>query len=205
VKRGKILAIVLSTMLLMAFVLPSTLAYIVTAVTPLKNTFVPDPRALAQTSVSISAKKTVLNTGTEFIGPENFTFILKNTATQEEVRAMSDKSGLAVFELDYNGLEAGRYSYTLSEANNGREGVAYSDLVYQIDVIVLQDGDHLTTKVLLDGVETPRCVAPFENIYAVGKVEPPTGDETPLLLCSVLMLLSGAAVIMLVCRQRKNG
>lgn len=203
-KRGKLFAIVLVLILIMAAALPFTLSYIVSMATPLQNTFVPDPRALSEAAVTITAKKTVRNTGTQSIGPENFTFVLKDTATQEELHVMSDKSGLAVFMLNYNGLQAGRYSYTLSEANNGREGVTYSELVYQIDVIVLQDGDKLTTSVLLDGKETSHCVVPFENIYAAGTVVPPTGDETPLLLCAVLMIFSGAVLLVLMRKQRQN-
>lgn len=203
-KRMVLFALILSVVILALNVLPSTIAYIISKAAPAVNTFVPDPRTLSEASVSITAQKTVLNTGTQSIGPENFTFVLKNIDTQEEMRAMSDKNGLAVFALHFNGLEAGRYRYTLSEVNNGRAGVTYSDLVYEIDVVVLQDGDQLRISTLLNGTETTNCVAPFENIYAVGRVEPPTGDDFNLWAHLLVMLLSSTMMIVLAHCYRKQ-
>lgn len=203
-KRKGFFAFLLAITLAAAVALPSTIAYIVRNSQQVKNVFVPDSRVVTDASVVITAQKTVRNTGTLAIGPENFAFVLKNTASQEELLATSDADGKAIFPLYFSGMEAGRYSYTLSEVNCGRENVTYSEAVYQIDVIVLYENEQLLIKVLLDGVETDDCTAHFENIYAAYKDEPLTGDETPLLLYSMLMLLSGAVLMQLTVRKQKR-
>lgn len=141
------------------------------------NTYTPAPEDVA---VKISVKKTVKNVGTESIGPENFEFVLKNVEDGERVALRTDKNGRAVFTLNCTEKDAGKsFHYQLSETNEGKANVTYSEKVYDIRLDVTQNADGTLKAVLCcDGEQYSSFEAQFVNIYDKGK-KAPEESETP--------------------------
>jgi len=188
-----------------ATALPITLAFVMEQTPPVVNTFVPDPNALTDLYVNIVAKKTVINSGDKAIGPEAFHFQLIDIETGETRLATSDKNGMAVFGLDFSGVDSGEHHYTLSEIDDGRKGVTYSKQVYNVSVLIDEVNEKPAAYVYLNGVNVTSCVAAFENIYNGGGGEQPdTGDETELLLYGLIMLVGLAAAAVILLRRRNS-
>lgn len=182
---------------------PSTLAYTVDTTKPLVNTFAPGQ--LAELDVPVLVKKTVLATGETTISPEGFQFQLLDTRTGEKYTAVSNANGQARFLLNFAQDEAGSsHSFLLTEINDGRQGVTYSDLVYSVDVKLEMVGEELTALVSLNDVQVESCVAAFENIYNDGAPdEPDTGDAAGAALCAMLLLISAAGIVLLLKNRQR--
>lgn len=118
-------------------------------------------------TVSIIADKTVRNTGTASIGPEDFNFVLENVNTGDKLALKSDADGLAIFDLTFSADDIGKtFGYTLSETDDGRDGVTYSTEVYDIAIsIELSEDNTLQATVTCNGSVTDNCVAAFVNTY----------------------------------------
>ena len=164
-----------------------------------ENTLVPEAGDIA---VDIIAKKNVKSLSEETIGPEDFEFVLVNTDNKIEATAKSDKNGLAAFRLIFTQSDAGKtYHYTLSETNDGRENVTYSEKVYDFTIAVTEGADRkLTAVITCDGAVFDTLIAEFENIYeipekAVASEGAPTGDSSGLLL---YIVLAGISVLVLI-------
>lgn len=183
-----IMALLLLSLVVVGTVIPDTLAYVIDRTGVMTNTFVPDEDLLKDLQVPIYAKKIVTSTGDETISPENFTFVLTNTDTGEELYALSAASGQVQFDLAFDGMDVGVYNYTLHEQNNGREGITYSELVYNVQVEILTDP--LRAVVTVDGEDASRLMPTFENLYT--QQIPDTGDHTPIVVCTAVMCLSAA-------------
>lgn len=183
-----IMALLLLSLVVVGTVIPDTLAYVIDRTGVMTNTFVPDEDLLKDLQVPIYAKKIVTSTGDETISPEDFTFVLTNTATGEELYALSAASGQVQFDLTFDGMDVGVYNYTLHEKNNGREGITYSELVYNVQVEILTDP--LRAVVTVDGEDASRKMPTFENLYT--QTPPDTGDHTPIVVCTAVMCLSAA-------------
>ena len=185
-----IMALLLLSLVVVGVVIPDTLASMIDRTSVVTNSFVPDEDLLKDLQVPIYAKKIVTCTGDETISPENFTFVLTNTETGEELCALSAASGQVQFDLAFDGMDVGVYNYTLHEQNNGREGITYSELVYDVQVQVLTDP--LRAEVTVNGEDASRLMPTFENLYT--QKIPETGDRTPVMACVTVMCLS--AVLM---------
>lgn len=168
-----------------------------------ENTYTPEPGDAAAT---IAVKKTVNNTGEETIGPEGFAFRLDNEETGDSFTAISDTGGAAAFILTFTQEDAGKtYHYRLTEVDDGREDVTYSDAVYAFEITVVPDeSGRLLASVSYDGETVDGLTAEFVNVYA-GKGgtpsspsdTPKTGDDSPVTVYAVLMAVSTAALIAL--------
>lgn len=124
--------------------------------------------ALANRIVGIPIQKIINNTGTYKIGPENFEFILIDTATNEEMRLTTNTEGLAETYLVMTDFDIGRtYNYILKEYNDGREGVTYDEREYKISITVgLDQTSQLSVKVKVNGIEENEDkIFTFENTY----------------------------------------
>lgn len=113
--------------------------------------------------------KTVVNTGTEQIGPENFEFLLKAmTEGKSDLTAKTDESGNAKFSLTFNAYDIGKtYTYELTEINDGKQNVTYSTAKYTITVeISLDENNQLVANLTNNGVSATTINANFENIYS---------------------------------------
>lgn len=177
-------------------------------VVTINNTFVPpvvpDPDDI---SVPVTVNKTVENTGTDAIGPENFEFVLENITTGDKTAIRTDAAGKAVFDLTFTADDIGKiYNYKLSETDEGKIGITYDEDIYAIQIsIALSEDNELAATVISNGVVVENCVAQFENTYHTDdEPTPPTGDSSNLIFWFIMMLVSGAAVITLVITFRKK-
>lgn len=166
------------------------------------NVFTPKPEDI---TVDITVTKTVVNKGSEQIGPEGFEFVLENLRTQEKRIIETDENGNASFTLGYTENDVGNtYTYRLSETDDGRENVQYSTTEYNITVTVaLNENNGLITTLTCNGEDTAAIVAEFENIYDYTPElpdnpdipdTPDTGDTTNLHLWFALLFVSGIGI-----------
>lgn len=201
------LALLLVTIAAVGLSVPATLAYSTAKTETLVNTFTVLRLPPAQTSVNVCVQKTVHNTGTKRIGPEGFSFSLQNTQTGEAFVLTSDADGLACVTLPFSEADMGKtHTYRLSEINDGRENVSYSDQVYAIEIALCVDANKQpVASARVDGVPVQQIVAAFENEYHAGDVIlPPTGDDSSLGLYIALLLVSGAGLALLLIRRNRQ-
>lgn len=156
--------------------------------------------------VAIAINKKVTCVGESTIGPEGFSFILENTETKEQIRAVTDKNGQTAINLHYGLVDAGKtFTYTLSEARGNVAGVGYDERVYRIAVTVVREGGEMQATVTVDDAAVEECVTHFENTYDGDQAQtPPTGDNRNLPFWLIMMILSGAACVVLVVLDRRD-
>lgn len=197
------LALLFSAVAIMGIVVPVTLSYVFDVTAPLVNTFVPPSAPVyGEDAVEITVHKTVINKGEAAITPEGFTFLLRNSVTGETLTAMSNKEGQARFVLTFTGAQPGSYTYLLSEQNDGLEGVTYSTAEYNIRVDVTGISGRTELSLFQDDKPVDAIAAAFENIYDTEQI-PDTGDHVPMVVFLVLLLGSGALLVLLV-KKRKT-
>ncbi|MEE0929845.1 MAG: FctA domain-containing protein [Acutalibacteraceae bacterium] len=138
---------------------------------------IPEPEAI---EVPINVIKTVKNVGDKSIGPENFEFVLEKIHSDEKLTLKSDENGLAIFKLDFTSEDIGKtFNYKLTETNDGREGVTYSDKVYNIQIsITLGVDNKLLYTMRCDSGIVKELNAEFENIYRSEYVIPDEPSES---------------------------
>ena len=173
------------------------------------NTFVPpvvpDPDPI---TVQIGIDKIINNVGEATHGKGGFQFVLKNVATSEGLGATSDNNGKAAFSLTYTKADIGKtYTYKLSETNQGFAGMTYDTDVHEITITVsLNENNELVAALTMDGKSVDTLNATFENTYDADiPSTPPTGDNSNLTLCFILMIVSGSTLVALVVYDRKRG
>ena len=124
-----------------------------------KNTYSP----ISSANVQIGAIKKL--EGKE-LSDGQFTFELKDEEGKVVSKATNDEKGMINFDpIDFD--KAGKYSYTLSEVNDGQENIQYDESTYDIVIDVEDDQQgHLTvTKcdITSDGEAQEAIV--FTNVY----------------------------------------
>ncbi len=162
------------------------------------NIFTPKPEDI---TVDIGVAKTVVNKGSEKIGPEDFEFVLENTATKEKWNVKSDTAGNAGFTLGYTEDDIGKtFTYKLTELNGGKENVTYSAVEHIITVAIeLNENNELVATLTKNGEKESAVVAEFENVYDYTPVpeypnSPQTGDNTNLHLWFAVLFVSGGGI-----------
>jgi len=165
------------------------------------NVFTPKPEDI---TVDIGVAKTVVNKGSEKIGPDGFEFVLEDTATNEKWNVKSDTAGNANFTLGYTENDIGKtYTYKLTEINGGKANVSYSTAEYTITVAIsLNESNELVATLTKNGENAPTVVAEFENVYDYTPTppnpeypdSPQTGDATNLHLWFALLFVSGGGI-----------
>ena len=193
-------------LLTVAVAVPSTLAYIVVQSPSLVNTFSAPYFPPEDTSVQLRVHKTVSCIGTECIGPEGFSFVLKNVANAETITMTTGVDGYASVTLPFSDADVGKtYTYHLTEINDGRENVTYSTAAHVIVIALsVNDDNQMVASVTMNDVPVQQVIAEFENIYAAGAVPPQTGDSSHPELYLLCMLLSAAGMLMIL-RRRVHG
>ena len=166
------------------------------------NVFTPKPEDI---TVDIGVAKTVVNKGSEKIGPDGFEFVLEDTATNEKWNVKSDTAGNAKFTLGYTEDDIGKaYTYKLTEVNGGKANVSYSTAEYTITVAIeLNANNALVATLTKNGKNVTEVVAEFENVYDYTPVppnpeypdSPQTGDTTNFHLWFALLFVSGGGII----------
>jgi len=162
-----------------------------------ENVYTPKP---ADLELDLTVKKTVKNTGSASIGPEDFRFVLENTATEEKTTLETDSDGLAVFSLTFTEEDIDKvYTYRLTEINDGKANVTYSAAKYDITItITLSEDNKLVAEIISNDTEVESFVGEFENTYDYTPVKPPiipTGDSSRIFLWLALMVVSIGAII----------
>ncbi len=169
------------------------------------NVYTPRP---ADITVEIDVIKTVVNKGSDKIGPEGFEFLLKDPTADgaEGLVVTSDENGRAKFVLTFTEDDIGStFLYQLIEVNGKRANVTYSTVEYAISVTVsLSEENTLVATMTMNEVEAAELVAEFENTYDYTSEVPVTGDHSNLEMWSVLMFISGGAVLTLCFAGKKR-
>lgn len=198
----RILWIVLAALLLVtmaaAAVLPGTLAYLAAGSNTVRNSFSVGDMPAEPTSVEIGVQKRVVCEGKGKIGPGGFEFLLRDREHGTIHTMTTDKNGRASLTLPFTAEDAGkRYTFELSEINNGVGGVTYDSRVYVIGIALsVDEQNRMTAALTLDGQATDAVIAAFRNVYAPAEL-PKTGDESRLMLHALMLLLSGAGLALL--------
>ncbi len=177
------------------------------------NVFTPKPEDI---TVDIGVAKTVINKGSEKIGPDGFEFVLEDITTNEKRNVKSDTAGNAKFTLAYTEDDIGKtYTYKFTEVNGGKANVTYSNAEYTITVAIeLNENNELVATLTKNGENVTEVVAEFENVYDYTPVpdpdsnsdpdsnqnseypnSPQTGDNTNLHLLFALLFVSGSGII----------
>lgn len=160
--------------------------------------------------VTVTANKTVKNTGDLFMEPDNFTIQLENTDTGELLSARTDEQGVATFDLTFTADDVGKnFTYRMFELDEGADGVTYDAKIYTVTVkIRLSEDNKLVAQCLVDGFEMETPAADFINVYhKMQPASPPTGDSFPYVIWFVVLAVSGVACAVLVIlgiRHRKR-
>lgn len=170
------------------------------------NVYTPKP---ADITVDIGVDKTVVNKGGNKIGPENFLFLLKELDAKEGVTVKSDKDGKAVFTLRFTEDDIGKiYRYQLTEVNDARPNVTYSNVTYDITITIsLGEDNCLVAQIQQNEKVVEQVVAAFENVYDYTEPSddpPKTGDGAALSLYLTMMGIACGAAIMLICGDSKK-
>ena len=178
------------------------------------NIFTPDPEDI---TVHIGVEKTVVNKGSESIGPDGFQFQLENVATGEKVYVTTNAEGKAIFDLEYTKNDIGQtYTYKVTEVNGGKANVTYSTAAYTVTVEISLNGDNeLVATLTKNGQGAAEVVTAFENVYDYTPAptpeptpeSPKTGDSTYFQLWSTLLFVSGGGIFTTAfyTRKKKNG
>ena len=142
-------------------------------------------------SAKVTAKKTL--NGAEPGADHVFTFTLSDADTGKTIQtATNDEKGNIMFSpLNYTLDDLGEHRYTMSEADEGLDGIAYDDHVATFTVYVTKgDGGKLDCNVDYDEEEEPL----FENFTATPITMPLAGQSGLLMLVGTGLAIIAAGV-----------
>ena len=172
------------------------------------NVYIPKPTDI---TVDIEINKTVVNKGSETIGPEDFEFLLKNLADGVDgITVKSDENGKAKFTLTFTEDDIGKtFNYKLTEVNSGRANVTYSTAEYAITIVITlnEETNTLVATMTVNEAAATEIVAAFENTYDYTPEypdSPQTGDNSNLAMWVALMFVSGGAALTLCVYDKKK-
>jgi len=164
-----------------------------------ENTYTPKPSDI---SVDIAVQKTVVNQGSESIGPEDFEFLLENITAQTKLSAKTNAEGKAGFTLTFSEEDIDKtVTYKLTEVNTEKEHVQYSTAEYTLTATVSLGADNkLRVALTQNGQAVNSVIAEFENVYDYTPVSvvpdnPATGDSSNPILWMALLFVSGAGLV----------
>lgn len=200
-----VVALLLCAVTVAAAVLPATVAYIADRANTVRNSFRVEFLPPQDIYVPLRVHKTVLCMGEKEIGPEGFSFELKNLTTGKVTTMTSSADGWATVSLPFTAEDVGKtYRYRLSEMNGGRQYVTYDETVYDISISLKLDAQHeMTAEITLNGDAVSEIVAEFVNVYHFYEI-PDTGDHDQPLLWLTLLLISSIGMVLL-CKKEAIG
>ena len=163
-------------------------------------------------TVDFDIIKTVVNKGSEKIGPEGFEFMLKALADGvADTTVKTDESGKAKFTLTFTENDIGNtYTYKLTEVNGGKANVTYSTAEYTITVAISKNqNNELVATLTKNGENTTAVNAEFENVYDYTPAPeypdtPQTGDNSSLYLWFALLFVSGGGIFGITLYNKKS-
>jgi len=151
---------------------------------------------------NIYIQKKVNNKSEKGIGPDGFKFVLE--FGDEELVDTSDKDGKAAFQITFGADDIGKtYEFKVYEKRGNTAGVTYDKTVYTVEVQVLQNPDG-SIKTVINGKDTDAIALEFTNIYEK-PVTPVTGDDFPIIALGSLLVISGAAMVVLMLTKKNKG
>lgn len=161
--------------------------------------------------VVITVNKTVDNKTVQNIGLDGFEFVLTDKDSKEVKRVVTDSQGKATIELTYDKESVGKQlSYKLAEIKGEKEGMKYSEKVYDYVISIDYDSDYrLVAKVTKDGKTDDALTAEFVNVYeGVKNEEPPiktdTGDDFNVNVWLAVLFVSGGIVPFAFGKKKKD-
>ena len=199
-------ALVLAVLLAVGMAIPATLAYITAHTDKIVNIFRPDYTQTADAFVDVTVHKTVTNLCEPAIGPEGFTFLITDTATEKAVSIVSDKDGNARAVLTYTKDDANKtFTYRISEVNDKRENMVYDAKVYTVHVsLKLNSNAQLVPTVIVDGLQVDQVNVKFTNVHTTEVLPPDTGDDSIPVLYGIMMVLGLTGLAVTVISRRKR-
>ncbi len=141
------------------------------------NDYVPE-----DLTVDFDIVKTVVNKGSEKIGPEDFEFVLNTLADGvADTTVKSDENGKAKFTLTFDESDIGNtYTYKLTEVDGGKAHVSYSTAEYLITVAIsLNENNELVATLTKNSEPVTAVVAEFENVYEYTPTPTPQPEPEP--------------------------
>ena len=157
----------------------------------------------ADVAGKIFIQKNVVNKTEPGIGLKDFTFVLSDGTNT--VEAKSDEKGKAGFQITFTAADIGKtYEYKVSEKKGNTAGMTYDNTVYTVTVKVSLNEDGTLGLTINDSI-TDSVTLNFTNTYEKPGT-PVTGDNFPIMLLGIMMLLSAAGIAMvLLTKRRKPG
>lgn len=154
----------------------------------------------------ITVNKIVENKGNQILSPSGFEFLLVDTASGEKLSAVSDKNGLAKFNLKFTEADIGKaYIYKLTEANGSLENVRYSEAEYTVCVTVTaNENNELALNISLNNVLTEEISVEFVNEYDYSVYVPETSDNYKFTNLMTLMIFSCTGIAMFVSSRKRK-
>ena len=150
----------------------------------------------------IYIQKNVVNKTEPGIGLKDFTFVMTHGDAAVEVK--SDENGKAGFQVTFGAEDIGKtFEFKVSEKKGNTAGMTYDTTVHTVTVKVSQNADGSLALTINDKA-TDSVSLTFTNTYEKPGT-PVTGDNFPLMLVGMLMLLSAAAIALLLSKGKKRG
>ena len=175
---------------------------------PDKPTDPDNPTEYSSAVVKLTAEKVLDG---KFARGNDFTFELKDTA-EKLVQSVKNDDGHIEFDtLSYNA--AGTYTYFLTEKAGNQEGATYDDALYKITVTVTKgDSAYQAVVTYEKNGEAYTAIPRFHNWSPGVPVDPnppepdnpKTGDDSNIMLYSILAGVSLLALILLLLIKRKK-
>ena len=191
------LAMLLCAAITIVFTPSFSLAYIAANSNTLHNSFRVVYLPPQDISIPVMIQKTMVNLSDEDIGLGGFDFCLVNDTTGEALTATSADDGWAVIDLSFTAEDVGKtYAYRLYERNTELKNITYDETVYEISItLVLNEKHEMSAELTVDGQPVTEIVEEFENKNYVSIPLPDTGDHAHPILWMVMLVLSGAGLI----------
>lgn len=150
----------------------------------------------------IYIQKNVINKTEPGIGLKDFTFVMTHGDAAVEVK--SDENGKAGFQVTFGADDIGKtFEFKVSEKKGNTAGMTYDTTVHTVTVKVSQNADGSLALTINDKAADSVNLT-FTNTYEKPGT-PVTGDNFPLMLVGALMLLSAAAIALLLSKGKKRG
>lgn len=200
-----VLASLISAVVLTRAVLPTSLAYMQETSNTVHNTLNVTYTPPEDISVPVRVHKTIVSTGEETISPEGFSFALRNAENGEVILLTTNEHGYASASLPFSAADVGKtFTYELTEIKGDNEHVTYSEQVYTIRITLSVDMFNcINADVTVNDIHVIGVVAEFENVYEP-VVIPDTGDDCPVMLLALMMVLSAAGLVLLGKARRRS-
>lgn len=143
---------------------------------PEKPTEPADPPAI---KVPVTIHKTVINKTLDLMSPKGFQFRILDEDGKEVDTITANALGVAGYSFSFDKDDVDKtYTYTVQEVNTGKDGVTYSDAVYEIEITIHRNKllNVLIPEIQINDIPALAVVLEFVNVY---EPEVPTEPEKP--------------------------